>query len=240
MHFIQRLRELSGGKPVGFKLCIGQPWQFMSIVKAMLETKIVPDFIVVDGSEGGTGAAPIELIDHVGTPLREGLLFVHNTLVGAGLRKQIKVGASGKIISAFDISSSMAIGADWVNSARGFMFAVGCIQAQSCHTNQCPVGVATQDKERQTALHIPTKAVRVFNFHKNTMLALSEMIAAAGLKHPADIKAHHLAQRINDREIKNYAQLHFWLKEGELLSCEDKDDENFYFRMWNLAHAEKF
>jgi glutamate synthase domain-containing protein 2 len=240
MYFIQQLRELSGGKPVGFKLCIGQPWQFMSIVKAMLETKIVPDFIVVDGSEGGTGAAPIELIDHVGTPLREGLLFVHNTLVGAGLRNQIKVGASGKIISAFDISSTMAIGADWVNSARGFMFAVGCIQAQSCHTNQCPVGVTTQDKERQKALHVPTKAVRVLNFHKNTMLALSEMIAAAGLKHPADIKAHHLAQRINDREIKNYAQLHFWLKEGELLSCEDKDDENFYFRMWNLAHAEKF
>jgi glutamate synthase domain-containing protein 2 len=240
MYFIQQLRELSGGKPVGFKLCIGQPWQFMSIVKAILETKIVPDFIVVDGSEGGTGAAPIELIDHVGTPLREGLLFVHNTLVGAGLRNQIKVGASGKIISAFDISSTMAIGADWVNSARGFMFAVGCIQAQSCHTNQCPVGVTTQDKERQKALHVPTKAVRVLNFHKNTMLALSEMIAAAGLKHPADIKAHHLAQRINDREIKNYAQLHFWLKEGELLSCEDKDDENFYFRMWNLAHAEKF
>ncbi len=240
MHFIQQLRELSGGKPVGFKLCIGQPWQFMSIVKAMLETQIVPDFIVVDGSEGGTGAAPIELIDHMGTPLREGLLFVHNTLVGAGLRDQIKVGASGKIISAFDISSTMAIGADWINSARGFMFAVGCIQAQSCHTNQCPVGVTTQDQERQKALHVPTKAQRVFNFHQNTMLALSEMIAAAGLKHPADIKPHHLAQRINDREIKNYAQLHFWLKAGELLSCQGKDAENFYFKMWNLADAGQF
>lgn len=240
MHFIQQLRDLSGGKPVGFKLCIGQPWQFMAIVKAMLETQIVPDFIVVDGSEGGTGAAPIELIDHMGTPLREGLLFVHNTLVGAGLRTQIKIGASGKIISAFDIASMMAIGADWVNSARGFMFAVGCIQAQSCHTNQCPVGVATQDIDRQKALHIPTKSVRVLNFHKNTLHALSEMIAAAGLKHPADIKAHHLAQRINDREIKNYAQLHFWLKEGELLNCENKDEENFYFRMWSLAHVEHF
>ena len=198
MHFIQQLRELSGGKPVGFKLCIGQPWQFMSIVKAMLETQIVPDFIVVDGSEGGSGAAPIELIDHVGTPLREGLLFVHNTLVGAGLRNRIKIGASGKIISAFDIASTMAIGADWVNSARGFMFAVGCIQAQSCHTNQCPVGVTTQDQERQKALHVPSKAVRVLNFQKNTLRALSEMIAVAGLKHPADIKPHHLAQRIND------------------------------------------
>lgn len=166
MHFLQKLRTLSGGKPVGFKLCIGQPWQFMSIVKAMLETKIVPDFIVVDGSEGGTGAAPIEFSDYIGTPLREGLRFVHNTLVGAGLRDQVKIGASGKIISAFDIASTFALGADWVNSARGFMFAVGCIQAQSCHTNQCPVGVATQDKDRQKALHVPTKAERVFNFHK--------------------------------------------------------------------------
>ena len=240
LKFIQKLRELSGGKPVGFKLCIGQPWQFMGIVKAMLHTQILPDFIVVDGSEGGTGAAPIELINNMGTPLREGVLFVHNTLVGAGLRKQIKIGASGKIISAFDIASTMAIGADWVNSARGFMFAIGCIQAQSCHTNQCPVGVATQDPDRQKALHVPTKAERVFHFHKNTMHALSEMIAAAGLRHPSDIKAHHLAQRLNDREIKNYAQLHFWLKEGELLDCENKDQENFYFRMWNMAKMEYF
>lgn len=240
LQFIQTLRELSGGKPVGFKLCIGQPWQFMGIVKAMLHTQIVPDFIVVDGSEGGTGAAPIELINNMGTPLREGVLFVNNTLVGAGLRKQIKIGASGKIISAFDIASTMAIGADWVNSARGFMFAIGCIQAQSCHTNQCPVGVATQDPDRQKALHVSSKAERVFHFHKNTMHALSEMIAAAGLRHPSDIKAHHLAQRLNDREIKNYAQLHFWLKDGELLNCENKDEENFYFRMWNMAKMEYF
>ncbi|HGW4399602.1 TPA: FMN-binding glutamate synthase family protein [Acinetobacter nosocomialis] len=241
IHFLQKLRTLSGGKPVGFKLCIGQPWQFMSIVKAMLETKIVPDFIVVDGSEGGTGAAPIEFSDYIGTPLREGLRFVHNTLVGAGLRDQVKIGASGKIISAFDIASTFALGVDWVNSARGFMFAVGCIQAQSCHTNQCPVGVATQDKDRQKALHVPTKAERVFNFHKNTLHALSEMIAAAGLRHPSDIKAHHLAQRVNDREIKNYAQLHFFLKEGELLQSELKnDDDNFYYRMWNMADANHF
>ena len=240
MHFIQQLRELSNGKPVGFKLCIGQPWQFMSIVKGMLATKIIPDFIVIDGSEGGTGAAPIEFSDNIGTPLREALLFAHNTLVGVGLRDKIKIGASGKIISAFDIASTFAIGADWVNSARGFMFAVGCIQAQSCHTNQCPVGVATQDPDRQKAIHVPTKAERVYSFHKNTLHALSEMIAAAGLEHPSDIKAHHLAQRVNDREIKNYAQLHFWLKDGELLACENKDDENFYYRMWNLAKAEQF
>ena len=241
MQFIQQLRELSNGKPVGFKLCIGQPWQFMAIVKAMLETKIMPDFIVVDGSEGGTGAAPTELIDNMGVPLREGLRIVHNTLVGAGLRKHIKVGASGKLISAFDIASTLAIGADWVNSARGFMFAVGCIQAQSCHTNQCPVGVATQDKERQKAIHVPTKAERVNNFHKNTMHALAELLASAGLEHPSDIKAHHLAQRVNDREINNYAQLHFWLKEGELLNCDQNmDSDNFYYRMWKVADINKF
>lgn len=241
MSFIQQLRELSLGKPVGFKLCLGQPWQFMGIVKAMLDTQIYPDFIVVDGSEGGTGAAPVELIDNVGTPLREGLHFIHNTLVGAGIRDKIKIGASGKIVSAFDISSTMAIGADWINSARGFMFAIGCIQAQSCQTNQCPVGVATQDKERQKALHVPTKAERVYHFHKNTLHALAEMLAAAGLEHPQDIKAHHLAQRINDREIKNYAQLHFFLTEGELLSYDpEQPQDNFYYRMWQLASAQHF
>lgn len=240
MYFIQQLRELSLGKPVGFKLCIGQPWQFMGIVKAMLETQIYPDFIVVDGSEGGTGAAPVELIDNVGTPLREGLQLVHNTLIGAGIRDKVKIGASGKIVSAFDIASTMAIGADWINSARGFMFAVGCIQAQSCHTNQCPVGVATQDKERQKALHVPSKAQRVYNFHENTMRALAEMIAAAGLDHPREIKAHHLAQRINDREVKNYAQLHFCLKNGELLNTEQHSADNFYHRMWKIASAEHF
>jgi glutamate synthase domain-containing protein 2 len=240
MYFIKQLRELSQGKPIGFKLCLGHPWQFMSIVKAMLHTKIVPDFIVVDGSEGGTGAAPIELINNVGTPLREGLLFIHNTLVGAGLREQIKIGASGKIISAFDIASVLAIGADWCNSARGFMFAVGCIQAQSCHTNQCPVGVATQDKDRQKALHVETKAERVFHFHENTLHALAEMLASAGLQHPTDVKAHHLAQRINDREIKNYAQLHFWLKPNELLQPDLTDNDNFYYRMWDLAQIDKF
>lgn len=240
MHFVQKLRNLSGGKPVGFKLCIGHPWQFMSIVKAMLETKIIPDFIVVDGSEGGTGAAPIEFSDYMGTPLREGLRFVHNTLVGTGLRDQIKIGAAGKIVSAFDIASTFALGADWVNSGRGFMFAIGCIQAQSCHTNLCPVGVATQDRDRQKALHVPTKAERVYHFHRNTLHALSEMIAAAGLRHPSEIDAHHLAQRINDREIKNYAQLHYFMPENALINGELTDQDDFYYRMWHIASAEKF
>jgi hypothetical protein len=152
MHFIAQLRRLSGGKPTGFKLCVGHPWEFFALVKAMIETGITPDFIVVDGSEGGTGAAPLEFIDHMGMPLRDGLVFVHSALVGAGLRDRIKLGASGKITSAFDMARAMALGADWCNSARGFMFAVGCIQAQTCHTGHCPTGVATQDRTRQRAI----------------------------------------------------------------------------------------
>jgi len=157
MRFIDRLRDLSGGKPTGFKLCIGHPWEWFAIAKAMHETGIVPDFIVVDGAEGGTGAAPLEFCDHVGAPLQEGLLLVHNTLVGLGLRDRIKIGCAGKVVSAFDIARMLALGADWCNSARGFMFALGCLQAQTCHTGNCPTGVTTQDAQRQKALDVPTK-----------------------------------------------------------------------------------
>ena len=206
MGFIAQLRELSGGKPVGFKLCLGHPWEFMAIVKAMLETGILPDFIVVDGKEGGTGAAPVEFTDHLGVPLREGLLFIHNTLVGVNLRDKIRLGASGKIISGFDIASVLAIGADWVNCARGFMFAIGCIQSQSCHTNRCPTGVATQDKLRQRALVVPDKAQRVHNFHRNTLKALAEMLAAAGVKHPRELGPHHLVRRVSVTEVKLFTK----------------------------------
>lgn len=238
MAFIQRLRELSGGKPVGFKLCIGQPWEFMGIVKAMLQTGVVPDFIVVDGAEGGTGAAPLEFTNHVGAPLREGLLFVHNTLVGVNLRDKIKLGAAGKIVSAFDIARVFALGADWVNAGRGFMFALGCIQSLSCNTNKCPTGVATQSESRQKALVVTDKGERVYRYHRNTLHALAEMIAAAGLHHPCDIKAHHLVRRYSATEIKNYEQIHFFLKPGDLL--EDTTDSNFYHDMWKKAQAESF
>lgn len=239
VHFLQQLRELSGGKPVGFKLCIGQPWEFMGIIKAVLETNIIPDFIVVDGAEGGTGASPLEFTDHIGTPLREGLLFVHNTLVGVNLRDKIRLGASGKVISAFDIASTLAIGADWVNAARGFMFALGCIQSQTCHTNKCPTGVATQNESRQKALVVGDKALRVQRFHHNTLHALAEMIAAAGLSHPSDIKAHHLVSRYSATEIKNYAQIHFYLAPGELLN-EDVQTSHFYNQMWRVARSDCF
>ncbi|MCA3341183.1 MAG: FMN-binding glutamate synthase family protein, partial [Roseomonas sp.] len=152
MCFIAEMRRLSGGKPAGFKLCIGHPWEFLAICKAVIETGIAPDFIVIDGAEGGTGAAPLEFMDHVGMPLREGLSFAHNALIGIGLRDQIKLGASGKIASAFDVARALALGADWCNAARGFMFAIGCIQSLSCHTDHCPTGVATQDPTRQRAL----------------------------------------------------------------------------------------
>ena len=238
LQFIARLRELSGGKPVGFKLCLGHPWEFMGIAKAMLATGILPDFIVIDGKEGGTGAAPLEFTDHIGVPLREGLLFVHNTLVGCGLREHIRLGASGKIVSAFDIASVMALGADWANSARGFMFAIGCIQSQSCHTNKCPTGVATQDPLRQRALVVPDKAQRVFHFHRNTLKALAEMLAAAGLDHPSQLQAKHLVRRMSATEIKLFSQLHVFLKPGELLTGAVSGE--FYQRMWRMARADSF
>ncbi|SDS57077.1 glutamate synthase (NADPH) large subunit [Halopseudomonas litoralis] len=238
LQFIQRLRDLAEGKPVGFKLCLGHPWEFMAIAKAMLDTGIVPDFIVVDGKEGGTGAAPLEFTNHIGAPLREGVMFVHNTLVGVGLRDQIRIGASGKIISAFDVASVLAIGADWVNSARGFMFAIGCIQSRSCHTNTCPTGVATQDPLRQRALVVPDKAQRVYHFHRNTMIALSEMLAAAGLSHPAQLEPRFLVHRLSATEIKLYSQMHVYLKPGALLSGEVEGE--FYQRMWSMARADSF
>jgi glutamate synthase domain-containing protein 2 len=239
MHFIVRLRELSGGKPVGFKLCIGHPWEWFAIVKAMLATGIRPDFIVVDGAEGGTGAAPLEFTDHVGAPLQEGLRLVHNTLVGVNLREHIKVGCAGKVISAFDIVRAMAIGADWCNSARGFMFALGCIQAQTCHTGQCPTGVTTQDPVRQQALVVPDKAERVFNFHQQTLKALKELVQAAGLQHPREITSHHLVRRVSENEVRLLANLLPSTPPGALLT--DLAVQHAVFTTyWERASAERF
>lgn len=239
MHFLQELRELSGGKPVGFKLCIGHQREFMCIVKAMLETKLVPDFIVVDGTEGGTGAAPLEFANHVGMPMVEGLTFVHNTLRGAGLRDQIKIGAAGKIVSAFDIVRALALGADWCNSARGFMFAIGCIQAQACHTNHCPVGVATQDALRARALDPEHKSKRVARFHANTLEALGEMTGAAGLSHPSSFLPHHLMQRQSDRSMVQGNEAFGYLPEGFLID-PDAPDHKGYKKRWDRADANHF
>ncbi len=238
MQFIERLRELSGGKPTGFKLCIGHPWEWFAIAKAMLETGIVPDFIVVDGAEGGTGAAPLEFTDHVGAPLQEGLLLVHNTLVGLNLRDRIRIGCAGKVISAFDIARAMALGADWCNSARGFMFALGCIQAHSCHTGNCPTGVTTQDPLRQRALDVPTKSQRVFNYHQQTLHALKELVQAAGLKHPSEITAAHIVRRHSEQGVKLLANLLPFVPPGALLAGEMP--HQVFRTFWPLARADSF
>jgi glutamate synthase domain-containing protein 2 len=239
MQFIQQLRTLSEGKPVGFKLCIGHPWEWFAIVKAMLETGIQPDFIVVDGAEGGTGAAPLEFSDHMGMPLQEGLRLVHNTLVGVGLRSSIRVGASGKIVSAFDMARALALGADWCNSARGFMFALGCIQAQTCHSGNCPTGVTTQDPTRQMALVVPSKAERVRNFHAHTLEALQELMEASGLQTPHDFTPRHIMRRVSETQTLHLSELVDTLEEGVLL----KDDVSALpsvFSDWPLCNAKSF
>lgn len=239
MHFIAQLRQLSGGKPVGFKLCIGHPWEWFAIVKAMLATNITPDFIVVDGAEGGTGAAPVEFSDHVGAPLQEGLQLVHNTLIGVNLRSRVSIGAAGKIVSAFDLVRLMALGADWCNAGRGFMMALGCIQAQSCHTGKCPTGVTTQDPVRQQALVVPDKAERVRNFHRSTLHALQELVQAAGLQHPGELSAHHIVRRVSDTEVRLLSSLIMRMEPGALLG--DLTQQHKVFKdYWPLADEKSF
>ena len=237
MEFIGKLRELSNGKPVGFKLCVGHRWEFMALCKAMLQTGIRPDFIVIDGSEGGTGAAPLEFTDHVGSPLRVGLTFAQNVLVGSGLRHDIKLAASGKIVSAFDMVRAMCLGADWCNSARGFMFALGCIQSQSCHTNRCPVGVATQDPQRQQALVVTDKSERVYGFHHGTLKALAEIVAAAGLNHPSELRPEHFYTRRDPEHVTSFRDTFIWLQREELLRA---DAHPLYASYWKLAQAQSF
>ncbi len=238
LEFVAELRQLSGGKPTGFKLAIGHPWEWFGIAKAMHETGLIPDFIVIDGGEGGTGAAPLEFTDHVGAPLREALMLVHNTLVGLGLRERVKLGASGKIVTAFDIARTLALGADYCNSARGFMFALGCIQAQSCHTGRCPTGVTTQDALRQRALVVPDKSERVHQFHLNTLKALRELIAAAGLEHPRELGPEHVIRRVSSTEVRSLAALHVWAKPGELLSGTPESPVFKVF--WEAARSDSF
>lgn len=240
LQFIDRMRSLSGGKPAGFKLCVGHPWQFMAICKAMVETGLLPDFIVVDGKEGGTGAAPLEFMDHMGMPLRDGLTFVHNALVGIGVRDQIRIGASGKITTAFDMARVMALGADWCNAARGFMFAVGCIQAQTCHTGNCPTGVTANDWSRQRAIVVPDKAERVYNFHHETVKALAELVAAAGLEHPGQLRPHHFLRRAAADRVVSLAEHYEHLQPGDLLSTDLQGLPARYAEPWRVARSDTF
>ena len=234
--FIGKLRSLSGGKPIGFKLCIGKRREFFAICKAMLETGITPDFITVDGGEGGTGAAPLEFSNVMGTPLDDALVFVHNALRGCGVRDRIRIIASGRVVTGFDIAHKLAIGADLCNSARAMMFALGCIQAQKCNTNECPTGVATQDPDLAVGLVVEDKATRVQNFQKNTVRAFVELIAAAGLDHPSKLRPWHIHRRISTTESRHYSEIYHYLEKGELLG----EPPAAYARAWRQAQAQTF
>lgn len=238
LEFLDRLRELSGGKPVGFKLAIGHPWEWFAIVKAMLETGKKPDFIVVDGGEGGTGAAPLEFINRLGTPMREALLLVHNTLVGTNLREDIAIGAAGKITSAFNVARTLALGADWCNAARGYMFALGCIQALNCHTGKCPSGVATQDPRRSNKLDVEDKSQRVYNYHRNTLDALMNLLAASGLKHPSELGPEHIIRRTSRTEVHSYMELFPFLEPGALFKGET--GQQVFDKYWPATTANSF
>ena len=218
LEFVALLRKLSGGKPVGFKLCIGKKSEFLAICKAMIETNITPDFITIDGSEGGTGAAPIELTNSVGTPLRDALIFVHNALIGCGLRERMRLIASGKAMSAFHILRLMALGADTVNSARAMMFALGCIQSRQCNQDTCPTGIATQNPARYKALDVNDKGQRVANYHHSIIKNLLGLVAAAGLEHLHELEPLHINHRVHGTDIRNYSELYPCVEKGCLIT----------------------
>jgi glutamate synthase domain-containing protein 2 len=220
--FVARMRELAGGKPVGIKLCVGRRTDVIAICKAMLDEGTGPDFVVVDGKEGGTGAAPLEYSDHVGTPLTEGLMAVHNALVGVGLRDQVKIGAAGKVAVGSDIVKRLIQGADYTNAARAMMMATGCIQSQRCHTNLCPVGVATQDPRRARALDVPDKSRRVQRYQEATVAQAVQLMASMGCATPAELAPHQLMRRIGYTDTFSYAELFDWLEPGELLAGPPK------------------
>jgi len=239
VEFAARLRDLAGGKPVGIKLCVGYPHELMAVVKAMVASGVHLDFIVIDGAEGGTGAAPKELSDSIGMPLREGLIIARNALVGTGLKGRIKLAAAGKVSSGAAIAMNAALGADWCNAARAFMFSLGCVQSMRCHTDTCPTGIATQSKARQRGLVVEEKAQRVANFHRATMRALHDMVVAAGLDSPDDFRPWHLRQRINVAEMKQMDEIYRFVAEGELLGA-GIDPRTPLGRWWRDADPDSF
>ncbi|MCF6764194.1 FMN-binding glutamate synthase family protein [Thiotrichales bacterium 19S3-7] len=237
-HFIQKLRDLSNGKPIGFKLCIGRRSEFLGICKAMLKTKIYPDFITVDGAEGGTGAAPMEYASHVGAPLKDALIFVHNALVGVNLRDEIRVICSGKVATGFDMVRYMAMGANMCNAARAMMLSVGCIQSRQCNTNHCPVGVATQSKRLMKALDVDDKKMRVARFHEATVHSFLEIIGAMGLNTPCELEPNMILRRIDANSIRSYQDIYRYLNPGDLL--KDETVPEHFKKFWQDASAEKF
>lgn len=236
IEFIARMRELAGGKPAGFKLCVGSRADVLAICKAALTVGTAPDFIIVDGSEGGTGAAPLEYEDHVGMPLTDGLMVVHNALVGTGLRDRVRVGAAGKVATGTDIVKRIIQGADYTNSARAMMMAIGCIQAQLCHTGKCPVGVATQDARRQRALDVPDKSQRVQRYQEATVRQAAQLMASMGARGPQELTPHLLRRNVTPTSTRSYAELYEWLAPGELLA----DPPPGWADDWVAASADSF
>lgn len=237
LEFVQKLRELSGGKPIGFKLCVGKRREFFAICKAMHKTGIYPDFITVDGGEGGTGAAPLEFSNHIGTPLVAGLILVHNALVGFSLRDKIRIFSSGKIASGFGIIKQLCLGADACYSARAMMMALGCIQALRCNSNHCPVGVTTHDPNLVGGLVVSDKKVRVANYHRETIESVAEIIGAMGISKTEDLRRWHVMRRVGPNQVKHYGEIYDFLEEGELL---DEPLPDAYARACNAAVAESF
>lgn len=236
IEFLAKMRELSGGKPTGFKLCVGSRIDVLAICKAILEVGTAPDFIIVDGSEGGTGAAPLEYEDSVGMPLSYGVMTVHNALVGAGLRDNIKIGASGKVASGADIVQRLIQGADYTNSARAMMMAIGCIQAQKCHTGKCPTGIATQSQWRARAIDVTDKGERVRSYHASTVAQAAQLMATLGAREPHELSPHMLRHNVSPSESVSYAELFKWLSPGELLDGGPKD----WAKDWAAASADTF
>lgn len=237
--FAENLRHLSGGKPVGIKLCIGHPWEFVAIVRAMVDSGKRLDFITVDGAEGGTGAAPAEFADHLGCPLRDAIVFVDNALRGAGLRERVKIGASGKIVSAYDIIRHCALGADWCNMARPFMFSIGCIQARDCASNRCPTGIATMDPKRYRVIDVENRAQRVANFHSNSLMTLAKLLGAAGLSHTQELNRRHIVRRLSGSEIKLADQIYPRVEINALIDGKPVDDRRLA-SYWNRVGGDSF
>lgn len=237
LHFLKKLRELSHGKPVGFKLCVGRRDEFFAICKAMLKTQILPDFITVDGAEGGTGAAPVEYANFIGTPLEAGLVFVHNALVGINVRDKIRIICSGKVSNGFDMLTNIALGADMCNAARAMMLATGCLQTKQCNANTCPTGVTTQNKRLQYGLVVEQKKLHVANFHRNTVKSFLEMVGALGLDNPSDLSPSHIIRRTGVDEVKTFDQIYDYLIPGQLLGSYIPES---YKRDWSIANPEHF
>ena len=238
LEFLARMRQLSGGKPVGFKLCVGHQSDFLAVCKAMLETGITPDFITVDGGEGGTGAAPLEFSNSMGMPARDAWVFVHNALTGTGLRDRISIVAAGKILTGFHMARALALGADLCVSARGMMLALGCIQALRCNSDHCPTGITTHNPALVHGLHVPDKAERIECYHQGTVEGFLELLGAMGLHHPSQLAPRHVFRRVNDMHVHDFSEIYDFMADGQMLDDDRVPAE--WRQEWQTATSERW